>query len=96
VAGALLLAAVALTGCATSIAEIPISGQPAEASRASQAGGYLPVEDLPPDRADPAIAQSDLDKMKADLIAARNRQAVLATAKDAAAKNSAATTTTTK
>ena len=92
--GALLLPAIALAGCATSIADIPLAGAPADASRASQPGGYLPVEELPPDRSDPAIAQADLDKLKADLIAARNRQSVLAT--DAAAKTSATTTTTTK
>jgi hypothetical protein len=41
--GALLLSALALGGCSSSIAELPIVATPADAlSRPKEAGGYLP------------------------------------------------------
>src|SRR5450631_76954 len=86
-AGALLLSALALGGCSISIADLPLVGTPADApARPKEAGAYLPVEDLPPDRDDAAMAPAERDKLKAELIAARDRQAGLAAAKDAGAK----------
>ena len=81
-AGALLLSALALGGCATSIADLPLIGTPAGApDRPKEAGAYLPVEDLPPNRDDAVIAPADQAKIKAELLAARDRQAS-ASAKD--------------
>ena len=85
--GALLLSALALGGCATSIAELPLVGTPADAPAApKEAGAYLPVEDLPPNRDEAAMAPADRAKLKAELLAARDRQASIAAAKDPAAK----------
>ena len=84
--GALMLSALALGGCATSIAELPLVGTPAGAPAApKEAGAYLPVEDLPPNRDEAAMAPADRAKLKAELLAARDRQASVA-AKDPAAK----------
>jgi hypothetical protein len=85
--GALLLSALALGGCATSIAELPLVGTPADAPTApKEAGAYLPVEDLPPNRDEAAMAPAERAKLKAELLAARDRQASVAAAKDPAAK----------
>jgi hypothetical protein len=82
--GALLASALALGGCATSIADLPLIGTPADAPpRAKEAGAYLPVHDLPPDRDQPELAPAERAKIQAELLAARDRQAV---AKDPAAK----------
>jgi hypothetical protein len=85
--GAVLLSALALGGCATSIADLPIVGTPADApARPQEAGAYLPVEDLPPNRDQAAIAPAEQAKIKAELLAARDRQASTAAAQDSAAK----------
>ena len=74
--GALLSSALALGGCATSIADLPLIGTPADApGRPKEAGAYLPVEDLPPNRDEAAIAPAEQAKIKAELLAARDRQA---------------------
>jgi hypothetical protein len=81
---ALLLSAPTLGGCATSIADMPLVGVPADApERPKEAGAYLPVHDLPPDRDQAVMAPADRAKMQAELLAARDRQA------SAAARNSA-------
>ncbi|MGY4479009.1 hypothetical protein [Bradyrhizobium sp. USDA 3364] len=73
-AAAMLLASlVALSGCSSTIADMTM---PADApARSKDAGGYLPVHDLPPDRADPTIKPADQAKIEQELIAARDRQA---------------------
>ncbi len=43
-----------------------------------EAGGYLPIHDLPPDRDEAAIKPAELAKIQAELIAARDRQASMA------------------
>ena len=54
--GLLLLSALPLGGCATSIADMPIVGTPADApARPKDTGAYLPVHDLPPDREEAEI-----------------------------------------
>jgi hypothetical protein len=74
--GALLLSALALGGCSTSIADLPLVGTPADApTRPKEAGNYLPVEDLPPNRDEAVIAPTEQAKIKAELLAARDRQA---------------------
>lgn len=85
--GALLLSALALGGCANSMAQMPVVGMPADAPAApKEAGDYLPVEELPPARDDAALAPAEQDKLKAELMAARDRQAAATTAKDPAPK----------
>jgi hypothetical protein len=85
VAGVLLASALALGGCSSSIADLPLVGTPADApARPKEAGGYLPVHDLPPDREAAAMAPAERAKVLNELAAARDRQAA------AAAQNPAA------
>jgi hypothetical protein len=87
VLAALLASALALGGCSTSIADLPLVGTSADApERPKEAGAYLPVHDLPPDRAEPELPPAERAKIQAELVAARDRQASSAAAKDAAAK----------
>jgi hypothetical protein len=74
--GVLLMAALALGGCSSSIADLPLVGTPADApARPKEAGAYLPVHDLPPDRDATVIPPKERAKIEAELIAARDRQA---------------------
>src|ERR1700726_1279636 len=58
--GALLLSALALGGCSISIADLPLAGTPADApERPKEAGAYLPVNELPPDRDEPGSTGQD-------------------------------------
>jgi hypothetical protein len=76
VSGALFAAALAAAGCSTSIADLPSLGTPAGApERPKEAGAYLPVHDLPPDREEEAMKPAELAKIQAELTAARDRQA---------------------
>ena len=87
VVGALLLSAVALGGCSSSIADMPLLGTPADApARPKEAGGYLPVHDLPPDREEAALPPAEQAKIEKELIAARDRQASATAAKEQGAK----------
>lgn len=77
--GALLASAVTLGGCSTSIADLPGVGVPADApARPKEASGYLPVHDMPPERAEAPMKPADQAKLEADLLAARARQAAAA------------------
>jgi len=85
--GALLIAALALGGCSTTIADLPAVGTPADApERPKETGAYLPVHDLPPDRVDAIISPAERAKIEAELIAAREHQATAMDAKDGKAK----------
>jgi hypothetical protein len=85
--GALLASALALGGCSISIADLPLVGTPADApERPKEAGAYLPVHDLPPDREEAAMPPAERAKIQDELIAARDRQASAAAAKASAAK----------
>jgi hypothetical protein len=78
---ALLAAALTLSGCATSIAEMPVAGPPADAPAApNEPGTYLPVHDLPPDREEAVISPAERAKIAAELIHARDHQASAAPA----------------
>jgi len=80
---ALLMSALALSGCATSIADMPLSGTPADAPpRPKDASPWLPVNDLPRDRDEAAMDPAQRAKIQNELIAARDRQAA-AMAKEA-------------
>ncbi|WP_249144016.1 hypothetical protein [Bradyrhizobium lablabi] len=84
-AAAMLFASMtALGGCASVFADLPGVGVPADApERPKEAGGYLPVHDIPPDRSEQAIKPAEQAKIESELIAARERQA------STAAQNSA-------
>ena len=82
-AAVLWILSLPLGGCATSTgsslmdarAEAPMPrSTPAKTSR------YLPVEDLPPPREQPAMTDAERAKLQNELIAARDRQAVAAKA----------------
>lgn len=76
VVGALLLVTVALGGCSTQIADMPAVGLPADApQRPKEAGAYLPVHDVPPERAETAMNPDEQKRIQAELMAARDRQA---------------------
>ena len=73
---ALCALAFALGGCSTQIADMPGVGLPTGApERPKEAGGYLPVHDLPPERDEQAIKPAELAKIQSELAAARDRQA---------------------
>jgi len=83
-AGALLVAALAAGGCSTQIADLPAVGLPADAPpRPKEAGSYLPVHDLPPERTEAAMNPDEQKRIQAELIAARDRQASSATSQNA-------------
>ena len=85
--GVLLLSALTLGGCSISIADLPSVGTPADApARAKETGAYLPVNQLPPDRDEAAMNPAERAKIQSELVAARERQASAAAAKDSAAK----------
>ena len=86
-AAALLASAFALGGCSTQIADMPGVGLPTDApGRAKEAGSYLPVHDLPPDRDEAAIKPAELTKIQSELTAARDRQATSAATPKSGAK----------
>ncbi|CAN7289210.1 hypothetical protein LJR220_001420 [Bradyrhizobium sp. LjRoot220] len=84
---ALFAAALAVSGCSTSIADLPGVGVPGDApARPKEAGGYLPVHDLPPERDEAVIKPAEQAKIEAELLAARDRQASSATSAKTGAK----------
>jgi hypothetical protein len=86
-AAVLLLGTLALGGCSSSIADLPLVGTPADApARPKEAGGYLPVHDLPPDRDEAALKPAEQARIEKELIAARDHQASTAATKDPNAK----------
>jgi hypothetical protein len=86
IAAALLMLALPLCGCATSIADIPLIGVPSDApARPKEAGAYPAIHDLPADREQSALEPSEQVKLQKELIAARDRQAGTAAAPAAAA-----------
>lgn len=73
--GALLIAALALGGCSSQLADMT----PADAqAHPREPGSYLPVHDLPPDRDQATIPPEQRAKIEAELAAARDRQALAA------------------
>ena len=83
-AGALLLA-LAVGGCATSIADLPLVGVPSDApARPKEVGTYPAVHDLPQDRPEAAMDTAERNKVANELIAARDRQAATGAAQNPA------------
>jgi|SRR5689334_18267186 len=79
-AAALLAATLAVGGCSTQIADLPAVGLPADApARPKEVGTYLPVHDLPPDRAEAAMKPDEQKRIQNELLAARDRQAASGT-----------------
>ena len=74
---ALMISALALSACSSSIADMPLVGTPSDApERPKEPGAYLPVNDLPPGRDEQVLDPKERAKIQADLIAARDRQAI--------------------
>jgi hypothetical protein len=74
--GMLLAASLVVGGCSTQIADLPAVGLPSDAPpRPKEAGSYLPVHDLPPDRAEAAMKPDEQKRIQSELMAARDRQA---------------------
>ena len=86
--GALLLSALTMGGCSIPISDMPLAGTPADATARAKdgSGGYLPVNQLPPDRDEAAMDPTERAKVRSELVAARERQASSVAAKDAATK----------
>jgi hypothetical protein len=85
--GALLASALAVGGCSTSIADLPAVGLPAGApERPKEAGAYLPVHDLPPDRDEAALPPAERARIERELLAARDHQVSAAAGQNPAAK----------
>jgi hypothetical protein len=86
---ALLLSfALSAGGCLMSVADSPLA-EPATAEaplRAKDSRAYIPVHAVPMDRIEPTMDPGQRAKMQAELIAARDRQASAAVAKNPAAK----------
>jgi hypothetical protein len=81
-----LMSALALAGCTSQIADLPLVGTPADApARPKEQGAFLPVNDLPPDRDEAAMDPKERAKIQSELIAARDRQAAATAGKDAPA-----------
>lgn len=84
---ALFALGLALGGCSTQIADMPGVGLPSDApERPKEAGSYLPVHDLPPERDEAAMKPAELTRIQSELTAARDRQASSAAAPKPAKK----------
>ena len=81
-AGALLLLALSLGGCATSTVGSSLMDARAEVPPPRPPSAYLPVEDLPPSRK--AMTADERSKLKNELTAARDHQATAAKANEGA------------
>lgn len=80
------MSALALAGCTSQIADLPLVGTPADApAPPKEQGAYLPVNDLPPDRDEAAMDPTERARIQAELVAARDRQAAVTSGKDAGA-----------
>lgn len=72
----LLLLGIALGGCASTIADAPLLGLPANTpARPATPAEYLPVHDIPAPRQERVLDQAQRDELEKDLLAARDRQA---------------------
>jgi len=72
-----MMSALVLSSCTSSIADLPVIGTPSDApERPKEQGAYLPVNDLPPNRDEQVLDPKERAKIQAELIAARDRQAI--------------------
>jgi hypothetical protein len=73
--GALLAMALAVSGCSTQVADMPVLGVPSDAPpRPKEAGAYLPVHDLPQARDEAPPTLADQKRITKELIDARDKQ----------------------
>lgn len=72
--------ALGLGGCASTVADLPLVGLPADAPSRKDSHGYIPVHDIPMARDTAVLAPADQAKLQSELIAARDRQAAAAAA----------------
>jgi phosphoribosylcarboxyaminoimidazole (NCAIR) mutase len=80
----ILLLALPVGGCATSVADLPVVGVPADApARPKEARAYPAVHDMPQDRPEAAMDAGERYHLSNELIAARDRQAAAAAAANA-------------
>jgi len=85
----LMMSALALSACTSSIADLPVVGTPADVpERPKEQGAYLPVNDLPPNRDEQTLDPKERAKIQAELIAARDRQAVVTPSQNGQASSS--------
>jgi hypothetical protein len=75
--GTLVAMTLALAGCSTSIADLPV-GSAADTPAPHEPNGYLPVHDLPPDRQEAIIPPEQRAKIQSELLKARDHQATAA------------------
>ncbi len=98
-----MLMAVTLSGCGSTLTDLPIVGEPADVPRATgDSPAYLAVHDMPAPRAVPVMSSADQARVQNDLVAARDRQTATAKAdadrdaqEDQAAQKAAAKSTKT-
>jgi hypothetical protein len=83
---ALLLYGFSLGGCASSTTGSSLMDAHAEAPAPPKTSVYLPVEDLPPKDAKPAMTADEQLKLRKELTAARDRQAAAVKAQGSAAQ----------
>lgn len=77
-AAVLVLLAMGLGGCASTVADLPLVGLPAGApARPADPGSYLPVHDVPPAPDGPLLAPAEQARIEAELVASRDRQAIV-------------------
>ena len=80
VAGA-ILATIPLSGCSTSVADLPIVGLPEGApKRPANPGAFPAVHDVPAPRENAALDPAEQVRIESELAAARDRQAGAAAA----------------
>jgi hypothetical protein len=79
IAVALMMSALAVSGCTSSIADLPLVGTPSDAPERPKdpSASYLPVNDLPPARDEQVLDPKERAKIQAELTAARDRQAIV-------------------
>lgn len=76
-----LAAAIPLSGCSVSVADLPMVGVPEGApARPKDPGAFPAVHDMPADRADPALDRDEQARIQSELSAARDHQAATAAA----------------
>jgi hypothetical protein len=89
--GALLTAALALSGCSSSILDLPGASTTSDtAAHPREPDPYLPVHDLPPDREEAVIPPDQRAKIEKELKDARDRQASAAAGQPASTPNAGA------
>lgn len=72
---ALVAFAAGLGGCASTVADLPVVGLPADTpARKQQTGTYIPVHDLPADRETAKLDAAARAKLQGELVATRDKQ----------------------